>query len=78
MQVSVVEQDAVVPRRPLSPRSPWTATWSALAVAVPVSVGVLASLARPVSLGVLAGVLLAMVAAESVNLQFEFRRQPLF
>jgi diguanylate cyclase (GGDEF)-like protein len=74
-QVRVAELDDRVPPRPLRLRSAWTMTWVGLTVAVPVSVWTLVPEVRPVDPFLLAAVLLALLAAESFNVYFEFRKQ---
>ena len=75
MQVQVAEYDDRPLRRPLSLRSPWSVAWIALAVAVPVSLWALVPLAEPVDVLPLVAVFLGLVAAESLSVEFEFRKQ---
>ncbi len=74
MQVRVAEQNDRVPTRPLR-LSPWTVAWVSLAVVVPVSLWVLVPEAGPANPVTLVAVFLALVAAESFNVDFEFRKQ---
>src|SRR5687768_8543126 len=73
MQVRVAQHDRM-PTRPLR-LSPWTVAWMGLAVAVPVSLWVLVPLAEPVDPVRLVAVFIGLVAAESFNVDFEFRKQ---
>jgi hypothetical protein len=73
MQVQVAEQDERLRQRHLL--SPWSVAFIALAVAVPVSLRVLAPSAEPVDVLLLMAVFLGLVAAESFDVQFEFRKQ---
>ena len=75
MQVRVAELDDRAPSRPLRLRSAWSVTWIGLAVAVPVSLWVLLPEVASVDPFLLLAVLLALVAAESFNVYFEFRKQ---
>jgi diguanylate cyclase (GGDEF)-like protein len=75
LQVAVAERDTRVPDRPPVLRDPWAAAWSAVALAVPLSVVVLADhLSRVDPLLVLLAAL-GIAAAESITVQFEFRKQ---
>lgn len=76
--MQVAEQDARVPRRPPVISNPWTAAWLSLALAVPLSALVLAEDAAAPGPVALLVVFAAFIAAESVNLQFEIRRQTFY
>src|SRR3712207_1266633 len=71
----MAEQDVRAPHRPLTSRSPWTVAWVGVALAVPVAVALLSSHSRDVDVWLVLAMFLGLVAAESINLQFEFRRQ---
>jgi diguanylate cyclase (GGDEF)-like protein len=58
--------------------NPWTAAWLSLALAVPLSALVLAEDAAAPGPVALLVVFAAFIAAESVNLQFEIRRQTFY
>ena len=74
-QVRVAEQDDRAPYRPSSSRRPWTVAWAGLALAVPVALWALVPGAQPPDVPVLLAVFVGLVAAESFNVQFEFRKQ---
>src|SRR3954466_407333 len=57
--------------------SPWAIAWLGLAVAVLVSLWVLVPVAEPVDPLTFTAVFLVLVAAESFNVEFEFRKQSL-
>ncbi|MGY2128721.1 putative bifunctional diguanylate cyclase/phosphodiesterase [Blastococcus sp. SYSU DS0617] len=71
----MAEQDARVPPRPPLTSNPWAPAWLSLALAVPLSAVVLAPDADAPGAVALLAVFVAFIAAESVNLQFEIRRQ---
>jgi diguanylate cyclase (GGDEF)-like protein len=75
MQVRVAEQDDRVLSRPLSSLSQWTVAWVGIAVAVPISLWVLAPVTSSVDVPVLIAVFLGLMAAESFSVHFEFRKQ---
>ncbi|TFV65456.1 UNVERIFIED_ORG: EAL domain-containing protein [Bacillus sp. AZ43] len=74
MQVRVAEQNDRAPSRPLR-LTAWAVAWIGLAVAVPVSLWVLFPPGEPVEPLRLIAVFVAFVAAESFNVDFEFRKQ---
>jgi diguanylate cyclase (GGDEF)-like protein len=76
MQVRVAEQNDRMPIWPLR-LSPWAIAWLGLAVAVLVSLWVLVPVAEPVDPLTLTAVFLVLVAGESFNVEFEFRKQSL-
>ncbi|MGY2064702.1 putative bifunctional diguanylate cyclase/phosphodiesterase [Blastococcus sp. SYSU DS0619] len=71
----MAEQDVRVPRRPRAVRSPWTVAALGLGLALPLFVALLGSGVRETAVPVLVAVLLAAIAAESINVHVEFRRQ---
>ncbi|HEY4629704.1 MAG TPA: diguanylate cyclase, partial [Blastococcus sp.] len=76
MQVRVAEQNDRMPIWPLR-LSPWAIAWLGLAVAVLVSLWVLVPVAEPVDPLTFTAVFLVLVAGESFNVEFEFRKQSL-
>jgi diguanylate cyclase (GGDEF)-like protein len=70
----VAEQENRAQRRPLSV-GPWALAAAGLALAVPTSLWVLVPGTEVPHLPTLVAVLLGLVAAESFNLEFEFRKQ---
>src|SRR3954447_263111 len=76
MQVRAAEQNDRMPIWPLR-LSPWAIAWLGLAVAVLVSLWVLVPVAEPVDPLTFTAVFLVLVAAESFNVEFEFRKQSL-
>jgi hypothetical protein len=75
MQVRVAKQDERTPHRLLRPLGAWTIAWIGLLLAVSVSLRVLVPAVEPVDVLTLAAVFLGLVAAESFNVEFEFRKQ---
>jgi diguanylate cyclase (GGDEF)-like protein len=71
----VDDQDDRAPLRPLGRHSAWTVACLGLAVAVPTALWILLPEAGPVRIPVLVAVVIAIVAAESFTVHFEFRRQ---
>jgi hypothetical protein len=76
MQVRVAKQDERTPHRLLRPLGAWTIAWIGLLLAVSVSLRVLVPAVEPVDVLTLAAVFLGLVAAESFNVEFEFRKSP--
>jgi hypothetical protein len=75
MQVRVAEQDDRAPHRPLTFLSQWTVAWIGIAVAVPVGLWALVPMSRALDVPLLVAAFLGLLAAESFNVQFEFRKQ---
>src|SRR5829696_877448 len=74
MQVRVAEQNDRMPIWPLR-LSTWAVACIGLSVSVPVSLWVLVPIVEPVDPLQLVAVFLGLMAAESFNLEFEFRKQ---
>jgi diguanylate cyclase (GGDEF)-like protein len=75
MQVRVAEQDDRPRSRPLSFLSQWTVAWIGIAIAIPISLWTLPPAHWSVDVPVLIAVFLGLMAAESISVQFEFRKQ---
>jgi diguanylate cyclase (GGDEF)-like protein len=73
--VDVSEHDARVPTGPSVLRNPWTPAAVATAAALPLGVFVLGDSLTSASPWLVALILVGSVAAESLTLQFEFRKQ---
>jgi len=70
----VAEQDDRVRERPLR-LTAWAVAWVGMALAIPISLRVLVPGAGRPDIALLIAVFLGMVAVESFNLEFEFRKQ---
>ncbi len=73
----MAELDDRAPKWPLRFRSPWTVAWISVAVAAPTALWVLLPGAEPVNVPLVLAVTVALVAAESFPIHFEFRKQSL-
>ncbi len=75
MQVAVAQRDSAEQARPPVLRSAWLPTWLGLPLVLPLALVVLPRHVESVHPALLVAIVVGMAAAESLNVQFEFRKQ---